>query len=101
METNERVGEASEEFGCDFDVKADVMYELIMSKLDEIQGAELMRIGKSNGFKLFGLLSRKVDPPREDLAFDMGTKVHVLGKHSRRNFSQTVRFIAMLEQMLK
>ena len=83
------------EFGFDFHVKADVLYKLMMPDLDEIQGAEVMQTGKSNDFELFRLLSRKIDPSRDDLASDMRTELQGLGKHTCRDVLQTFRFVAI------
>ena len=70
-----------------------------MPKLDEIQGAEFMQVGKSNGFELFRLLNRKIDPPRDDLAFDLRTEIPGLGNHAGKDFGQAVRFVALLDRL--
>ena len=59
----ERCGTAPEEFGFDFDNKADTVYKLIMPKVDDIRSDELMQTCKSIGFELFRLLNPKLDPP--------------------------------------
>ena len=59
-----------EEFGLEFDTKSDILYRLIMLKLDEFMSNEFAQTGTENGLELYQQLSRKIDPPRSDLAFD-------------------------------
>ena len=94
----ERCGTAPEEFGFDFDSKADTVYKLIMPKVDDIRSDELMQTCKSIGFELFRLLNPKLDPPRDELAFDLRTEIQGLGKHTCRDVGRTVRFVSMLHR---
>ena len=59
----QRFGIAPDEFGFDWDTKADVLYKFIMPKFNDILRALLMQMGNSNGFEFFRLLNRKIDPP--------------------------------------
>ena len=67
------------EFGFELDVKTDILYRLIMPKLAELMSAELAQSGEENGFELFLQLSRKIDPPRVDVAFDLKAEIECLG----------------------
>ena len=69
-----------------------------MPKLDELLSAEFSQSGVENGFELFRQLSRKIDPPRIDVKFDLKAEIEGLGKHSCSNFAQSARFLAMLNQ---
>ena len=65
-----------------FAEKADILYRLILPKLDDVLSNELAQTGDENGFELFCQLSRKIDPPRVDLAFDF--KAEIEGYKQRR-----------------
>jgi hypothetical protein len=84
-----------------FEEKADTLYRLIMPKLDELLSNEFAQTGTENGFELYRQLSRKIDPPRADLAFDLKAEIEGLGKHSCANFGQTFRFLEMLDRRVR
>ena len=77
--------------------KKDVLYRLLMPRLDEVLGNELARTGDEDRFELFRQLIRKLDPSKADVAFDMRAEMESLGKHVCSNFGQTARFLAMLD----
>ena len=90
-----------DEYGFEYDVKTDILYRLITPKLDEVMSAVFAQSGEESGFELFRQLSRKIDPPRVDVAFDVKDEIEGLGKHSCSNFAQTARFLAMLNQRVR
>ena len=95
---NARKGRAPELLTFQFDDRADELYKLIMPRLDEATGTEFRQVGgKQNGFELFRQLNRRIDPPREDINFDLRTEIAGLGSHKCKDFRQTFRFIKMLE----
>ena len=62
---------AGDEFEYEFATKTDILYRLIMPKLDVVMSAEFSQSGDESGFELFRQLSRKIDPPRVDVKFDL------------------------------
>ena len=74
-------------FGFDFAEKADILYRLIMPKLDDVMSIEFAQTGDENGFELSRQLTRKIDPPRADLAFDFKTEIEGLGNHVCSSFA--------------
>ena len=89
------------EFSFDFADKADILFRLIMPKLDDVMSNESAQTGDKNGFELFRHPTRKIDPPQADLAFDLNTEIEGLGKHVCSNFAQTARFLQMLDQRVR
>ena len=61
----------------------------ISHKLDEVLSNEFAQTGTENGFELYQQLSRKIGPPRADLAFDLKAEIEGLGTHTCANFAQT------------
>ena len=88
-------------FGFDYDTKADILYRLLMPRLDEVLSNELAQTGEEDGFELFRQLVRKLDPPKPDAAFDLNADIEGLGKQVCTSFLQTVRFLAMLDQRVR
>ena len=81
----------------DFPGKAITLYRLTAPKLNMDLSTEFRNSSPDNGFELWRLLNRKLDPPRADLEYHMKND---LRRHARINctdFSQTVRFVAKLE----
>ena len=72
-----------------------------MPKLDELMSNEFAQTGTENGFELFRQLSRKIDPPRADLAFGFKADIEGRGKLTCSIFAQTVRFLMMLGQRVR
>ena len=66
-------------FGFDYAAKKDVLYRLLLPKLDDVLGNELAQTGDEDGFQLFRQLVRKLDPPKADVAFDLKTEIEGLG----------------------
>ena len=97
-DTRKRNDKAPQEHEYEFDAKTDVLYRLIMPKLDGVMSAEFSQSGDETGFELFRQLSRKIGPPRVDVKFDLKAEIEGLGKHSCSNLAQTARFLAMLDQ---
>ena len=68
-----------------------------MPKMNLDLSTEFRNSSPDNGFVLWHLLNRKLDPPRADWAFHWTNDVR---KHARTNcvdFGQTAQLIAMLE----
>ena len=65
---------------------------MIMPKLDELMTNEFAQAGTENGVELYRQLSRKIDPPRSDLAFDFKAEIKGLNNHTCSSFAQTARF---------
>ena len=85
-----------EEF-FDYAAKGSILYRMLVPKLNLDLSTEFRNSSPDNGFELWRLLNRKLDPPRADFAFHW---TNDLRKHARSNcsdFNQTVKFIAMLE----
>jgi hypothetical protein len=72
-----------------------------MPKLDELMSNEFAQTGTENGFELYRQLSRKIDPPKSDLAFDLKAEIEGLGKHTCSSFAQTFRFLEMLDRRVR
>ena len=87
--------------GFVYDEKRDVLYRLLMPKLDEVLSNELAQTGDEDGFELFRQLVRKLDPPKADVTFDLKSDIEGLGQHVFTNFQQTVRFLAMLDMRVR
>ena len=88
--------EPVEEF-FDYAAKGSILYRMLVPKLNLELSTEFRNSSPDNGFELWRLLNRKLDPPRADFAFHW---TNDLRKHARTNcsdFNQTVKFIAMLE----
>ena len=64
--------------GFDYDDKMDVLYRLVMPKLDEVLSNELAQTGEQDGFEMFRQLVRKLDPPKADVAFDFKAEIEGL-----------------------
>ena len=62
-------------------MSTDILYRLVMPKLDEVMSAELAQSGEESDFELFRQISRKNEPPRVDVAFDLKAEIEGLGKH--------------------
>ena len=72
-----------------------------MPKLDDVLSNELAQTGEENGFEFFLQLTRKIDSPRVDLAFDLKAEIEGPGKHVCSAFALTARFLAMLDQRVR
>ena len=82
----------------DFPGTASTLYRMLVPKLNLDLSTEFRNSAPDNGFELWRLLNRKLDPPQADLALHLTNN---LRKHARTNcadFPQTVRFISMFEQ---
>ena len=55
----------------DWQAKANDLYKLLLPKLNLELSTELRHITVDNGFELWRLLNRKLDPPRTNLGFHM------------------------------
>ena len=87
--------------GYNYKDKRDVLYRLLMPRLDEVLGNELAQTGDEDGLELFRELVRKLDPPTADVAFDMKAGIEGLGKHVCANFGQASRFLTMLDARVR
>ena len=82
------------QYTLDFDSNTDMFYELVMPKLGIDMAIELRQIGQSNGFELYRIPNRKIDPPRSDHAFHMRTQTQALCQQLCSNESaMTARFM--------
>ena len=81
--------------------KKDVLYRILLPRLDEVHCNELAQTGDEDGIELFRQLVRKLDPPKSDVAFDLETEIEGLGQHVCFNFGQTSRFLAMLDTRVR
>jgi hypothetical protein len=88
-------------FGFDHEAKKDVLYRLLMPKLDDVLSNELAQVGDEDGFELFRRMVRKLDRPKADIYFELKTDIEGLGKHVCANFQQTVRFLTMLDTRVR
>ena len=78
----------------DYPAKASTLYKMLVPRLNS---TEFRNSAPDNGFELWRLLNRKLDPPRADVAFHLANDIR---KHARTNctsFDQTVKFISFLE----
>ena len=82
----------------DFLAKAATLYRMLVPKLNLDLSTEFRNSAPDNGFEPWRLSNRKLDPPRADLAFHLTNDLRKLARTSCVDFSQTVRFISMLEQ---
>ena len=87
--------------GFNYKEKKDVLYRLVMPRLDEVLGNELAQTGEEDGFELLRQLVRKLDPPKADVAFDMKADIEGLGEHTCASFGQTARFLTMLDARVR
>ena len=81
----------------DYSAKGLILYRMLVPKLNLDLSTEFRNSSPDNGFELWRLLNRKLDPPRADVAFHWTNDFR---KHARPNcadFGQTVKPIAMLE----
>ena len=87
----------------EFETKATLLYLVLMPKLGLKHSTELRQVGTTNGFELWRMLNRKVDPPRAEIGFQLKTEIAALaGKENLcKDFNMSVRFIKHLEQKLK
>ena len=72
-------------------------YRFLIPKLNFDLPKELRNSAPDNGFELWRLLNRKLDPPRADVEFHFTNDIR---KHARTyctNFERTVRFATCLE----
>ena len=60
-----REDKAPEVMGFDYPSNKDVLYRLLMPRLDEVLGNELAQTGDEDGSELFRQLIRKLDHPRQ------------------------------------
>ena len=74
------------------------LYRMLVPKLNLDLSKEFRNSAPDNGFELWRLLNRKLDPPRADLVFHLTNDLRKHARTSCVDFGQTVRFIAMLEQ---
>ena len=81
----------------DYATKAVTVYRLLVPKLNFDLSVEFRNSAPDNGFELWRLLQRKLDPPRADVEFHLVNDIRKHARTSRANFDQTVRFIAFLE----
>ena len=63
----------------DYPAKASVLYRMLVPKLNLDLSTEFRNSSPDNGFELWRLLNRKLDPPRADWAFHWTNK---LRKHA-------------------
>ena len=70
-----RPAAAPKHFGFDYKEKRDVLYRLLMPKLDEVLSNELAQTWDEDGLELFRQLVCKLDPPKADVAFDLKAEV--------------------------
>ena len=81
----------------DYGTKAVTLYRILIPKLNFDLSTEFRNSAPDNGFELWRLLNRKLDPPRADVSFHL---INDIRKHARTlcaSFEHTVRFIAFLE----
>ena len=81
----------------DYATKAVTLYRLLVPKLNFDLSTEFRNSAPDNGFELWRLLQRKLDPPRADVEFHLVNDIRKHARTSCANFDQTVRFIAFLE----
>ena len=83
----------------DFDTKSDTFYKLLMPKLLLELATDLRQVGSTNGVELYRRVVRRIGLPQENDAFHMGNEIRGFGgKGTLKDFSQTCRFLAFLEQ---
>ena len=81
----------------DYATKAVTLYRLLVPKLNFDLSTEFRNSAPDNGFELWRLLQRKLDPPRADVEFHLVNDIRKHARTSCANFDQAVRFIAFLE----
>ena len=78
-------------------VKAVTFYRMFAPKLNFDLSTEFRNSATDNGFELWRLLNRKLDPPRADVEFHLTNDMTKHARKSCASFEQTVRSIAFLE----
>ena len=63
------------------EAKADHIYKLLMTRLDVGLATKLRQVGKPNGFELWRLLSKKLDPRRDNQNFHLESAVRDIAAH--------------------
>ena len=96
--TKANKGQAPVDYLFDFATKAATLYRMLVPKLNLDLSTEFRNSAPDNGFELWRLLNRKLDPPRADLGFHLTNDLRKHARTSCADFAQTVRFISMLEQ---
>ena len=77
--------------------KAGALYKLLLPKLNIDLSTEYRNAASENGFELWRLINRKMDPPRADLDFHLINGIQRLARSNCVDFAQTVRFVNHLE----
>ena len=73
-----------------------------MPRLPLELATHLRHVGSTNGVELYRRVVRKTGPPQKNDAFHMGNEIRGLsGKGTLKDFSQTCRFLAFLDQKRK
>ena len=86
----------------EFSLKSDVLYKLLMPRLNLSLSTEFRQIGSTNGFELFRKVVRKLDPPKSDNTFHLTNEIRGLGGTSVcKDFAQTCRFMLFFESRLQ
>ena len=71
--------EPLQEYGFEFEAKADALYKLLMPRLNVALATEFRQIGSSNGFELYRQIARKLEPPKSDNTFTLQNELRGLG----------------------
>ena len=75
---------------ADYAAKAVTLYRLLVPKLNFDLSTEFRNSAPDNGFELWRLLQRKLDPPRADVEFHLVNDIRKHARTSCANFDQTV-----------
>ena len=73
------------------------LYRILIPKLNFDPSTEFCNSAPDNGFGLWRLLNRKLDPPRADVEFHFISDIRKHARTTCASFEQTVRFITFLE----
>ena len=88
-------------FYFDFSLNCDILYKLLMPRLNVELATEFRQMGSANGCELWRREMRKLDPPRSDVAFHMKAKIQDVSKTICKDFAISVPFINFCECRLK